>query len=187
MTPTELLVPTFRQMLGALRGWLDKAETEAGTVKADGLLAERLAPDMFPLATQIRFACVQALEAAYRLRAEDYPPLIAEMRDEGRHAGETPGTLAQARARIDQTLSGLAALAPDALDTDSRAPLVHELPSGMVFDLTAGQYARDWALGQFYFHLMIAYAILRARGIGLGKADYIPHLVPHIRGGPPAK
>jgi uncharacterized protein len=186
MTLTDILVPTFSQMLGALRGWLDKAEGEVGAGKADALLAARLAPDMFPLSTQIRFACVQALEACHRLRGEDCPALLDELRDEGRNAGERPGTLAEARARIDQTQVQLGEIAPGALDTDPQAPLAHELPSGMVFDLTAGQYARDWALGQFYFHLMIAYAILRAEGIGLGKADYIPHLVPHIRGGLPS-
>jgi hypothetical protein len=186
MSLTEVLVPTFRQMLGALRGWLDKAEGEVGEGKADALLAARLAPDMFPLSTQIRFACVQALEACHRLRGESFPPLVAELLDEGRNAGERPGTLDDARSRIAQTLANLADFAPDALDTDPQTPLPHELPSGMVFDLTAGQYARDWALGQFYFHLMIAYAILRAEGVGLGKADYIPHLVPYIRGGLPS-
>jgi len=53
----------------------------------------------------------------------------------------------------------------------------------MVFDLTAEEYARDWAIGQFYFHVMTAYAILRAQGVALGKADYIPHLLPRLRTG----
>ena len=43
----------------------------------------------------------------------------------------------------------------------------------MIFDLSAEQYVRDWALPQFYFHLMIAYAVLRAQGVALGKADYV--------------
>lgn len=54
---------------------------------------------------------------------------------------------------------------------------------GMVFDLTAEQYARDWALPQFYFHVMIAYGILRAEGIDLGKADYIAHMFAYLRPG----
>lgn len=33
------------------------------------------------------------------------------------------------------------------------------------------QFARDWALGQFYFHVMAAYAILRAQDVAIGKAD----------------
>jgi len=53
----------------------------------------------------------------------------------------------------------------------------------MILDLTAGTFVRDWALSQFYFHLMAAYAILRAQGVALGKADYVAHLFPHIRPG----
>ena len=58
-------------------------------------------------------------------------------------------------------------------------PVSHEFP----FVLTAEQYARDWALPQFYFHLMTAYAILRSQGIALGKADYVPHMFPYLRSG----
>lgn len=176
MTPTELLVPTFRQMLGALAGWLGKADGEA-------ILSARLAPDMFPLATQIRFACVQAWEAACRLRGLAYPPSIAVLRDEGVHAGELPGTLADARARIDETLAMLDALASGALDMAEDAAIAHELPMGMIFDVTAAGYVRDWALPQFYFHLMIAYAILRAGGVAIGKVDYVPYMFPYLRPG----
>ena len=62
MTADEVLAPTYVQMLGALSQWLDKAAQQLGETEADALLAARLAPDMFPLSTQIRFACVQALE-----------------------------------------------------------------------------------------------------------------------------
>tara|TARA_R110002072_G_scaffold136124_2_gene278219 strand:- start:208570 stop:208746 length:177 start_codon:yes stop_codon:yes gene_type:complete len=51
----------------------------------------------------------------------------------------------------------------------------------MILDLTAEQYARDWTLGQFYFHLMTAYSILRSQKIELGKADYVAHMFPYIR------
>ena len=53
----------------------------------------------------------------------------------------------------------------------------------MIFDLTARQYVRDWATAQFYFHVMIAYAILRKEGVDLGKADYVAHLLPFLRPG----
>ena len=59
--------------------------------------------------------------------------------------------------------------------------IAHELPMGMIFDLTGEQYARDWALPQFYFHVLTAYAILRAQGVELGKADYVAHMLPRLR------
>jgi hypothetical protein len=54
---------------------------------------------------------------------------------------------------------------------------------GLTFDLTREQFARDWAIGQFYFHVMAAYAILRKGGVAIGKADYVPHMFAYLRGG----
>jgi len=181
MSLTRLLVPTYLQMLKSLSGWLEKAQAQLPEADAQALLSARLAPDMYPLATQIRFACVQAQEAVFRLRAEAFPGSIMALVEEGRNAGERPGSLADARARINDTLALLEGLAPDALDTNPNTAIAHELPSGMVFDLTAEQYARDWTLPQFYFHLMAAYSILRSEGIELGKADYVSHMFAYLR------
>lgn len=181
MSLTKLLVPTYTHMLKALSGWLEKAQEQLPEADVAALLSARLAPDMFPLSTQIRFACVQAQEAVYRLKGEDFPASIGALVDEGRNGGEQPGTFADAKARIEQTITLLERLAPDALDKDPNESVAHELPNGMVFDLTAEQYARDWSLGQFYFHLMTAYAILRSKGVVIGKADYIPHMLPYLR------
>jgi hypothetical protein len=64
-------------------------------------------------------------------------------------------------------------------------PFEVTLPMGLTFDLTREQFARDWALGQFYFHVMAAYAILRKDGVEIGKADYVPHMFAYLRA-PPA-
>lgn len=181
MSLTKLLVPTQINMLAALSGWLDKAAAQLSREEAEALLSARLAPDMFPLATQIRFACVQAREAMCRLQGQPFPHSITELLDEGRDAGDRPGSLADAQARISETLAMLRELGPAALDVAPDSPIAHELANGMVFDLTAEEYARDWVLGQFYFHVMTTYAILRSHNIALGKADYIPHLLPHLR------
>lgn len=181
MSLTKLLVPTLTQMLTALSGWLDKAAMQSAPGEAQALLSARLAPDMFPLATQVRFACVQAQEAMCRLQGLPFPPAITQLLDEGRNAGEHPGSIADAQTRIAETLALLAKLAPDGLDMEPDSPIAHELANRMTFDLTAQEYARDWVLGQFYFHVMIAYSILRSQGIDLGKADFIPHLLPHLR------
>lgn len=181
MSLTKLLVPTFTHLLMALSGWLDKATTQLPPADAEALLSARLAPDMFPLATQVRFACVQAQEAMCRLQGLPFPPAITQLLDEGRNAGEHRGSIADAQARIAETLGLLAKLAPDALDIEPDSQVEHELPNGMTFDLTALEYARDWVLGQFYFHLMTAYSILRNQGVALGKADYVPHMLPYLR------
>lgn len=180
MSLTSLIVPSYSQMLSTLAGCLQKAQSQLPD-EADGLLSARLAPDMFPLSTQVRFVCVQAYEAVSRLRGEPFPAAIDELLGEGRNADEQPGTMADAFARIDQTIAMLDGLDSDALDRDLNEPIVHELPNGMIFDLTAEQYARDWTLPQFYFHLVAAYAILRNQNVELGKADYCPHMFAYLR------
>lgn len=181
MPLTNLLVPTFTQMLKMLSNWLAKAQTQLPEVDAEASLSARLAPEMFPLSIQIRFTCIQALEAMHRLRGETFHPILGDLRTEALEAGERPGTIAQAQARIEDTLKLLAGIAPDALDGDEGRLIAHEIPNGMIFDMTAGQYARDWALPQFYFHVMAAYAILRNQGVDLGKADYVAHMFQYIR------
>lgn len=184
MTLTALLIPTYRQMLQALSNWLDKAQAPLTAEAADALLSARLAPDMFPLATQVRFACVQAWEGVHRLQDQPLPTDVDGLLNEGRQAADRPGTIADARARIAETIAMLDGVAADALDRDGAQPLAHALPNGMTFDLTSDSYARDWTLPQFYFHVMTAYAILRQEGAELGKADYVAHMLPHLRPDP---
>jgi hypothetical protein len=182
VTLKDLLVPTYVQMLQALAAWLRKAQAQKPGAEAEALLSARLAPDMFPLATQIRFACVQAQEGLHRLNGSAFPATLQELLDEGRNAGERPGSIAGALARIEETVALVQSLAsrPDA--SDEQRPIAHALPAGMIFDLTAAQFARDWAVPQFYFHVMTAYAILRHQGINLGKADYVAHMLGYLRG-----
>jgi len=183
MSLTDLLVPTYSHMLEALSGWLDKAQQQLQDEEAEALLSARLAPDMYPLSSQVRFSCLQAQEASFRLKGEPLPEHLNELARAGQNAGEEPGSLSDARAQIDEALAFLKSLAPDELDTFASQPVSIELPNGMIFDMTGEQYARDWALAQFYFHLNTAYSILRNQGIELGKADYVQHMFAYLRPG----
>ena len=185
MSLVDILVPTAVQMLGTLSAWLDRgsAYAEGRGDKADDLLALRLAPDMYPLAGQVRFVAFQAQEPVHRLRGEALPEHLEEVRREGWNAGERPGTLADARSRIDEALLLLRSVAAAELDAAAERPIALELPNGIVFDMTGSTYVRDWALPQFYFHLVTAYAILRNHGVALGKIDYVPHMFAYARPG----
>ena len=177
----SILEPTYFQMLAALSAWLEKAELQMPGDSADALMSAKLAPDMFPLATQIRFACVQAQEGVFRLRGSPFPNEVAILLDEGRNADERPGSLEDARRRIAETIEVVMVATTDGTVVDASMPIAHALPQGMIFDLNAEQYVRDWALPQFYFHVMTAYSILRAQGINLGKADYVNHMFAYLR------
>lgn len=185
MPLTEILVPSLVQMLRGLAAWLEKAvahEEEAGR-SPDALMALRLAPDMYPLSAQIRFVCFQAQEPVWRLTGRPLPEAVLAIRQEGWSANERPGSVAEARARIEESLATLEGIGPNALDGGADAAISLDLPNGIVFDMNGTQYARDWALPQFYFHLSTAYGILRSHGVELGKADFVAHMFAYIRPG----
>src|SRR3546814_14715922 len=85
----SLTIPAYRNALTALSGQLARALGwgEDNGVGERQLLAARLAPDMLPLPTQIRFSCGQALQAVTRLGAQGAPD-FAEERSEERRVGQ---------------------------------------------------------------------------------------------------
>ena len=183
MTLKDTLVPTYHHMLTALSAWLGKAADQLPQGKADALMQARLAEDMFPLFTQVCFSCAQAHEGIARLRQEAPSPSITALLEKGRNAGTGSATIAEAQAMIAETLRIVEAGAADAPDLSPDTAVAHTLPNGMIFDLTAAQYVRDWALPQLYFHVMAAYAILRAQGVAIGKVDFVAHMFAFIRPG----
>ncbi|UNU41567.1 DUF1993 domain-containing protein [Sphingopyxis sp. YF1] len=170
----DLTVPAYKNGLKALSAQLGKALAwgEANGVGELQFIASRLAPDMFPLAAQVRFTCVQAIQPPVRLGAAGAPALADDATD-----------FAGLQAQIGATLAWLDTVDAAALDGDPGRAVSFDLPNGMIFDMTALSYVRDWAQPQFYFHLVAAYSILRHMGVPLGKADYVSYMMPYLRPG----
>ena len=165
MQTADLLLSTYDNMLGSLDAWLAKAAEHGG----DTLLQAKLADDMFPLNRQIRFVCNLPGEAMAGAAGVAYSS--SDIDDE---------TLTAARERIAATRALIKGWRATPFGTDD-APVELSLANGMTFDLQTDAYVRDWALPQFYFHLMTAYAILRANGVALGKVDYVGYMLAFMR------
>lgn len=157
---------TFANMLGTL----DHLVTRASAHDQDeALLQAQLADDMFPLHTQISFTIAQVIVALDRLG------------DLGLTLDESEITsFAEARARIAKAQDMIAATDPAGWPA-SDATVEFDLSNGMGFVMQAHEYCRDWAIPQFYFHLMAAYAILRKEGLTVGKIDYVGHMMRYVR------
>jgi hypothetical protein len=185
MSLADLWIPTATQAIAALSAWLDKAAAYAGErgEEPDALMALRLAPDMYPLAAQIRFVAFQSQEALHRLAGAEVPQALLEVRREGWQANEQPGTFAAASAHLQEAGAALAAADAAALDGGRDRALSLELPNGIIFDMPGAAFVRDWALPQLYFHMSMAYALLRHHGVTLGKADFVPHMFAYVRPG----
>lgn len=172
MNTAAWLLPSYRNILASLETIIEKAQTERG---ADGktpgsILDLRLSEDMLPLSNQIQFVCLQIEEVSSR--CADHP--IETIKQ--------PSTLAEAVALISQVSLRLEA-AIDIVKTryDGSRVIELHLPGLPIIDFTLDEYLRSWAIPQVHFHLVTAYAILRHHGIGLGKADYVPHVFTFMR------
>jgi uncharacterized protein len=166
MSYATAALATYTNMLGTLDNLVTKAESHA---KGEALLQSRLADDMFPLATQLRFLCNMPGEALARLTGLDFTSSDVD-----------PATFAEAHERIAATQAMVAASDP------ATWPLAGDtveftLPNGMTFVMQAHEYCRDWATPQFYFHLIAAYSILRSEGLAIGKIDYVGYMLKYMK------
>ena len=156
-------VPVFVRNLNNLLAWLDKAQAHAEARKFDtaNYLALRLAPDMLPFAKQIQIASDAAKGCAARLAGVEIPKWE-----------DTETTLDELRARVRKTIDYVQSVPAAQIDGSEARTIVITLRSGDVsFD--GQRYLEHWALPNFYFHLMTAYALLRQAGVELGKQDYL--------------
>lgn len=170
----DITVPAYQNGLRALSAQLDKARVW-GAENAVGelqLVVARLAADMFPLAAQVRFSCLQAIQPLVRLGATGAPTLTDDAAD-----------FAGLQAQIASTLTWLDTINVAMINADPDRPVGFDLPNGMAFDMTALTYVRDWAQPQFYFHAVAAYSILRHIGVPLGKTDYVGYMMAYLRPG----
>jgi uncharacterized protein len=170
----DLTVPAYQNGLKALSGELSKArawgaDNDVGELQ---FAVARLAPDMFPLASQVRFTCRQALQPLSRLGGVAIPEFHEDATD-----------FAGMQDQIAATLAILDTVDRAALGEDGDRSVSFDLPNGMIFDMSAFDYVRDWAAPQFAFHRVAAYAILRHMGVPLGKADYVGYMMRYLRPG----
>jgi hypothetical protein len=155
-------VPVFLQLLGGLKGVIEKAEAHASSHKWEEstVLNERHFPDMFTLARQVRQASEHALGAG-RAAGVEVPSLPA-----------IDNSYAEMKARIDKTIDFLKGLRPNQLDGKEDAQ-VTITAGGQQRNFRAQNYLYHFAMPNFYFHTTTAYNILRSLGIEIGKRDFM--------------
>ena len=152
----------FARSLRQLDHCLDKAMTYAATRKFDVnvLAGSRLAPDQYELARQVQSACDSAKLAASRLSGKDVP----------KHP-DTEKTIEELKARIASVVRILDGFSEtDFAAWEDRPVKLGWLPGKV---LRGRDYLLEFAVPNFYFHVAMAYAILRHNGVDLGKMDFI--------------
>ncbi|KAL4803368.1 hypothetical protein BDV18DRAFT_144646 [Aspergillus unguis] len=159
---TYTIVPFIRG-LKALTNTLKKAEEHAKStnVPVDSYADATLISDMKGLAFQIFIATNIATKAVYRAQGAEPPA-----------QEDTDKTFADFYKRIDETIAALEKADQAVLAANEGKKF--KFPLGpKEFEMTPVQYSTTFATPNFFFHVVTAYDILRAKGVPLGKMDYL--------------
>jgi len=152
-------IPPLTLGLTNLAAIIDKgaAFADAKKVEPKVLADSRLIADMFPLSRQVQIVCDTAKGAA----GLDLP----------KHE-DTETTLIELKARIQKTLDFLGSINPAQLAGAESREVVLQFPR-VTLKFSGADYLHKFVLPNFYFHITIAYGILRSNGVELGKGDYL--------------
>jgi hypothetical protein len=159
----DVSIPIFTLSLNNLAAILDKAATHAEAKKVDSkaLPAARLIVDMLPLSAQVQFACDNAKGAAARLAGVEIP----------KHE-DMESTIPELKARVAKTLEYIKSIKPEQLQGAEARDIELKFPTGAL-KFTGLNYLTNFALPNFFFHMTMAYALLRKNGVELGKRDFL--------------
>lgn len=156
-------VPVFTQMLGGLSKILVKLEAHCEAKKIDPsvFLKARLFPDMFEFTRQVQTAADFAKNPTARLIGMEPPPFA-----------DTETTIQDLKVRVTKTIEFLSTLKPEQFAASATREITIT-PGGQKMTFPGEMYLNNFALPNFYFHLSMAYAILRTNGLDVGKWDYM--------------
>ena len=155
--------PVLLLQLGTLSAILDKAEAFAAEKGLDPatLIEARLTPDMFALARQVQIASDMAKGGMARLAGVEAPSYADD---------ET--SFADLKARIAKTVAFIGGIQSEAVDGSEARPILIKLRDRELH-MIGQPYLLHFVLPNFFFHVTTAYAILRAQGVPLAKADFL--------------
>jgi hypothetical protein len=163
ITLYDVTVPMLLRGLDRLGVLLDmgRAFGEAEGIAEADLLGARLAPDMMTLTGQVQRASDTAKFAAVRIGGVENVSFADE-----------EASFAELADRIARTRAFLEAVPRAAID-DKADAVISASFGRLAVTMPARDYALQFALPNFFFHVTTAYAILRHRGVPVGKMDFI--------------
>lgn len=151
------------QILSSLAHCMRKAEEHAKAHEIDeaNFLNDRLYPDMFEMKRQVYIATDVVRRGAHRLTGSDPQPVE-----------DDEETFAALAARCETALADIMQQEDASLDADPNGEITMEIPSGEL-KMAKRQFLQTFMLPNLIFHASMAYALLRAQGVPLGKMDFL--------------
>ncbi|GLS02615.1 hypothetical protein GCM10007859_26430 [Brevundimonas denitrificans] len=154
-----LAASMFLRGLNVLSGLIDRA-VEAGLDEAV-LMEARLAPDMRPFPDQVRMAAFSARSCVARLTDQPWPK-----------TDDAEASLAELKETVALSIAFVEGVDAAAFEGAETRRIELRFP-GVELNFEGQGYLTSFALPNFYFHLSMAYALLRQAGVPLGKRDFL--------------
>ncbi len=153
-------VPSMLQLLGAARGWIDKAA--ASGLDEKEVISACLISDMLPFGYQVKSMAVHSMGAFEGVRRGVFSPDMSE----------PPASFAGLRTRVGEAIAYLEALTEAELEALRGGTMRFEVGTKRL-PFVVDDFLLSFSQPNFYFHAATAYGILRAKGLKLGKIDYL--------------
>jgi uncharacterized protein len=160
----DATVPNFLQTVGATIGLIDKATAfcaETGLAPTD-LVGAKLADDMLPFGYQVKSVCAHSIGAIKGVRAGVFSPDLSPW----------PTDLADLKSALTSAQGELEAISPDEINGFVGNDMAFAFKDRRM-EFTADNFLLSFSLPNFYFHATTAYAIMRWKGVQIGKTDYM--------------
>ncbi len=159
----DAAMPTFIRGLKNLSSMLEKGKTFAAAqgMELSELRDARLIDDMASLTKQVQMTTDTAKFVAVRVGQIENDPWA-----------DDEASFADVQARVAKAIAFLQAASPDGFEGREDAAVVLTTPSGDI-PFTGSNYVHGFAIPKFFFHLSMAYALLRMKGVPLGKLDFL--------------
>ncbi|KAK0646850.1 hypothetical protein B0T16DRAFT_329152 [Cercophora newfieldiana] len=162
-------VDIFVKSLLTLKRILKKAQSHPDSASFP---SARLYEDMHPLSFQIQAVSTRSVAFVERLLPEKGPAPTWE---------DNESTIEELLDRVDKTLEWLGRVEEKDFK-NGEEDRVMELPMSATesIALEVKGYALGWTVPHVFFHVSMAYAILRHKGVSLGKKDFTSEFIEPI-------
>ena len=157
------IIDQCAKSLKTIETWLSEANQHAAAKKfnIDVLMNGRLAPDMGPFIYQVQSACDYVKAGAAWLSGQTPPK-----HEDNEH------TIDEVRARIRKTVDFAESVKEvQYAGASERKVSMSWAPAGKV--LGGEDYLLQMTIPNTFFHVAMAYAVLRHNGVDIGKMDFL--------------
>ena len=163
----DLSVPLFKKKLSILFAILKRTNQQISNrgLNSEDILNAQLASDMWNFTRQVQMTTDFIKNGVARLAGTKFETFE-----------DNEKSLAELQARLIKTISCLNQVKPEQINGAENKIIEIEIRK-TTFEFSGFEFLQNFLTPNVFFHLSIAYGILRSKNIDLGKVDYLGHSI----------